>query len=176
MRKNKFFTFVFALLPGAGQMYQGFMKRGASLMMTFFALIAIAVILNLEELTIILPVIWFYGFFDCMNKSSYTVEELSMFEDKMVFGFKLDDVEFLNKYTSQKNTFVGWIVILFGILLFYNTIIRNFIWRLEKYLPGIGILASKLPILILSIVIILVGIKLIRGPQIEKVGEEPYEK
>ena len=31
MKKNGFFTFCFAFVPGAGQMYQGYMKRGLSL-------------------------------------------------------------------------------------------------------------------------------------------------
>ena len=31
MKKNGILTFLFAFVPGAGQMYQGYMKRGLSL-------------------------------------------------------------------------------------------------------------------------------------------------
>ena len=31
MKKNGFLTFCFAFIPGAGQMYQGYMKRGLSM-------------------------------------------------------------------------------------------------------------------------------------------------
>lgn len=175
MRKSKFFTFILAMLPGAGQMYQGFMKRGVSLMVAFFGVIAIAVLTNLPELSAILPVIWFFAFFDCMNKSSYTIEELSVMEDKMIFDFKLNG-ELMEKYTAQKNVLAGWVIILFGFIILYNSIIRTFIWRLEKYIPGIGTFANKLPTLILSIVVILFGIRLVKGPKAERIGEGTYEE
>ena len=35
MRKSRILTFLFALWPGAGQMYLGYMKRGVSLMGRF---------------------------------------------------------------------------------------------------------------------------------------------
>ena len=34
-RKNSFFTFLFSFVPGAGEMYMGFMKQGLSLMTLF---------------------------------------------------------------------------------------------------------------------------------------------
>ena len=33
MKKNGILTLLFAFIPGAGQMYQGYMKRGLSLML-----------------------------------------------------------------------------------------------------------------------------------------------
>ena len=41
MKKNAFLTFIFACIPGAGQMYYGYMKRGLS-MITIFCLIIMA--------------------------------------------------------------------------------------------------------------------------------------
>ena len=38
MLKNGFLTFCCAFIPGAGQMYQGYMKRGLSLILIFFAI------------------------------------------------------------------------------------------------------------------------------------------
>ena len=35
MMKNGILTFIFAFCPGAGQMYQGYMKRGLSLLLAF---------------------------------------------------------------------------------------------------------------------------------------------
>ena len=34
-KKNRFWTFLFSLFPGAGEMYMGFMKQGVSLMTLF---------------------------------------------------------------------------------------------------------------------------------------------
>ena len=41
MKKNALLTFIFACIPGAGQMYYGYMKRGLSLI-TFFCLFIMA--------------------------------------------------------------------------------------------------------------------------------------
>ena len=35
-KKSRFLTFIFSFLPGAAEMYMGFMKNGFSLMMIFF--------------------------------------------------------------------------------------------------------------------------------------------
>lgn len=175
MRKSKFFTFIFSMLPGAGQMYQGLMKKGVSIMFAFFAIIALSFTISMEEFIAILPVIWFYSFFDCMNRSNYTVDELSMVEDKMIFDSKIIDGEFINKYIAHKNTFIGWIVILFGVLIFYNNVIRSFLWRLENILPGVTLIANKLPAVIMSVVIIIVGVRLLKGPDNSK-GADSYEE
>ncbi len=37
-KKNGFLTFIFSLLPGAGEMYMGFFKQGMSIMAIFFLL------------------------------------------------------------------------------------------------------------------------------------------
>ena len=34
-KKNRLFTFFFSLIPGAGEMYLGFYKSGASIMLLF---------------------------------------------------------------------------------------------------------------------------------------------
>ena len=47
MKKNGFLTFCFAFIPGAGEMYQGYMKRGLSLVMLCAAAIALGVVVAL---------------------------------------------------------------------------------------------------------------------------------
>ena len=37
MKKNGFLTFIFACIPGAGQMYYGYMQRGLSIETLDFA-------------------------------------------------------------------------------------------------------------------------------------------
>ena len=41
-KKNKFLTFIFALLPGAAEMYMGFMKMGLTLLSLFWSIVAAA--------------------------------------------------------------------------------------------------------------------------------------
>ena len=59
MERNKFLVFCFAFVPGAGQMYLGMMKKGLVIMGAFWAVIAIAVMLNLGVLFVFLPIIWY---------------------------------------------------------------------------------------------------------------------
>ena len=60
--KSKFLTFIFSLIPGAGQMYQGLMKRGLSIMLIFTGIIAASIFTYLSAMIIILPAVWFYSF------------------------------------------------------------------------------------------------------------------
>ena len=60
-RKSGFLTFCFACLPGAGEMYLGYMKRGLSVMIAFWGLIFVASLLNMGILGILAPIIWAYS-------------------------------------------------------------------------------------------------------------------
>ena len=42
MKKNGILTLLFALIPGAGEMYQGYMKRGLSIITMFCLSIALS--------------------------------------------------------------------------------------------------------------------------------------
>ena len=84
-KKNKFLTFCFSLLPGAGEMYLGFMKQGISLMGIFFLVWALSGMLNLPALLFVQPVIWFYSFFHVHNLNSLPEEEFYSLEDDYLF-------------------------------------------------------------------------------------------
>ena len=57
---------------GGGQMYQGYMKRGLSLMSMFMFVIFLSAFLGMGLLSLMLPVIWAYSFFDTFNIHSQT--------------------------------------------------------------------------------------------------------
>ena len=58
-KKSGFLTFCFSLIPGAGEMYLGFMKMGVSLMGLFFAVIVVGVFLNVASVMLIDVIVWF---------------------------------------------------------------------------------------------------------------------
>ena len=64
MKKNGILTLLFACIPGAGQMYQGYMKRGLSLLLAFCLILFASTYFFLGALALFLPVIWLYAFFD----------------------------------------------------------------------------------------------------------------
>lgn len=72
-RKNKLLTILFACFPGAGHMYLGLMMSGLSFMLIFWGLICLTILLSslLREfgfLLALLPIPWFYAFFDAINQ------------------------------------------------------------------------------------------------------------
>ena len=62
-KKNKLLTFLWSLIPGAGEMYLGFFKMGTSLMALFLLLLSFSGFLNFYVLSLLSPVVWFYSFF-----------------------------------------------------------------------------------------------------------------
>ena len=82
MRKNSFLTFCFAMMPGAGQMYVGLMKKGVCLMSLFFGICLIGC-MDVPYMLMTIPVIWFYSFFDAINYNNLPAEKKELIEDKL---------------------------------------------------------------------------------------------
>ena len=66
-KKNGFWTFWFSFIPGAGEMYMGFMKMGISLMGLFCLVVFLAYTLDMPAILFVGVIIWFYGFFHVHN-------------------------------------------------------------------------------------------------------------
>lgn len=166
-KKSKFLTFCFSMLPGAGHMFIGFMKMGLSLMAAFFFIIFLSSWLNIGPLVFVLPLIWFYSFFDCMNKRYSTDEEFLLLEDNYLFS--LEELVKIDKGIFKKHRlFTGILLLLLGAYLIWNNILNS----LSRYLPNevynaIYAITRIAPQLILGIAIIAVGAKLISGKKKE---------
>lgn len=65
MKKNGILTLLFAFIPGAGQMYQGYMKRGLSLVLMAAAISMAAMLI--PPIAFALLVVFMYSFFDTFN-------------------------------------------------------------------------------------------------------------
>jgi hypothetical protein len=165
--KNKFLTFCFSLLPGAGHMYMGFMKTGLSLMAAFFLLIFFSSWLHIGPLLFFAPLIWFYSFFDCMNKRYSTDEEFSDLEDNYLFS--LDEIVKIDKGIFKKHgKYTGIILVVLGAYLIWNNVINS----LARFMPGrvyaaISSITRDAPQVIIGVAIIVVGVKLISGKKKE---------
>lgn len=68
MKKNGFLTFIFACIPGAGQMYYGYMQRGLSIAMILILCVMAATVV--EPLLFLCLVIWMYSFLTPMTSSA----------------------------------------------------------------------------------------------------------
>lgn len=167
-KRSKFLTVVFSFLPGAGHMFMGFMKLGVSMMGLFFLVIFLSTWLSLGALIYLLPVLWFYSFFDSINKRYSTDEEFEAFEDHYLLS--MDKIIGLNG-TMKKNAriLLGILLILIGGYSLWTGILNNIINRL---IPGPAYNAliqvmDSIPQFVLGIVIVAAGIWLIMGKKKE---------
>ena len=177
-KKNKFLTFCFSLLPGAGEMYLGFMKQGVSLMGIFFLIWAVSGLLNLPALLFVEPVIWFYSFFHVHNLNSMPDEEFYAVEDD--FLFHQSDFPFLSREWLCKNRKAAAIVlIVLGIILLWNYLMDflymvmgmfSFSRQVYAVFRMFGTFSLRA---LFSVFIILLGIHLVRSKKQELHNEEP---
>ena len=168
MRKDGIPTFLFALWPGAGQMYLGYMKRGVSLMGVFCLLIAITGFLNLSFLFFLLPVIWFYAFFDTLNLRSMSYEFLPQDD----FLFHLDSLsggKVLN-FFRQRHLLVGILLIVVGIYMLAEPYLR----LCSIASTSTSTATNALPTIVVAAAIIWLGIRLIRSSVMHKAIEDDY--
>ena len=96
---KKFIFFLSALIPGAGHMCLGLMKRGLILMTLFFLNIGLAMIL--DGFIVFLPVVWFYCLFDAWNKSFLKPEELRKVDDSFIFFYNAIPEEIFQRRTMS---------------------------------------------------------------------------
>ncbi len=109
---SKFWSLVFSLIPGCGQMYMGLMNRGLQLLSAFVVVFALGVMT--EGVIISLGVIiWFYSFFDSINTRKQFMRG-DMVEDKIIYEIDWGSIN--HKYLG-----IG-LIILGGIAVFKNLI------------------------------------------------------
>lgn len=182
-KKNSFLTFIFSMLPGAGHMYMGFMKQGVSLMTLFFGINFLGSWLAIGPSVLIAFVIWFYAFFDCLNKTAMSDEEFYQLEDKFFWGL-FDDGEVVQqaKQNGRIRMFTAVGLIFVGIM----TLWQNF-WDLlylifpQEWVEWISDFSYKIPRVVFALVIIYIGLRMIVGKKkeldkIEQVDWEDEEK
>ena len=166
-RKSRFLTFMFSLLPGAGHMYLGLMKNGVSFMGIFAFMMFVTSWLEIGPLVYVTPVIWFYSFFDCLNKSGMTEEEFANYKDDYLFS--LDSLLKMDKSVLKKRGLViGSILVLFGLYLLFQNVVDVFRPFLSiKVLGPIREIINYVPKVLVSMAIIGLGIHLISGKKKE---------
>ena len=172
-KKNSFFTFIFSLLPGAGQMYMGFMKRGLSLMTIFFFVIFLSAWLNLGTLLFSLPIIWFFAFFDTHNLRSAPDEEFYALVDDYLLLPDIPKDKFQSFQKKYRNV-LGITFLVIGVSVLW----KNLFQTIRHWLPAqvrhiISDFIYILPQLCIGIGIIVLGIYLIRGKKRELDMNEP---
>lgn len=181
-KKNGFLTFVFSLIPGAGEMYLGFMKEGISIMAVAFALCAFAVsnvFWEMGTLVVFFPLIWFYSFFNVHNKASLSDEEFYALEDDYLFH--LDKLIPDGNLSARQTKIFGWVLVLLGVMIVWGEAIRNLLNILRVYISAdfadiVGNILYKMPWYVVAGVLIVCGVRLIGNKKKELDDEFPEGK
>lgn len=167
-KKSKAFTFICSFLPGAAEMYMGFMKMGLSLMIIFFASFMIPAVFNANDVFVFLGfLVWFYGFFHARNIAATDDEVFSTIEDQFIWEeFTEGKSVKISGKTGRK--WIAGILILFGLGVLW----RNFADIIIQLIPDtmwddIYPIVANIPGTIIAIVIIIIGVKMIIGKKEE---------
>lgn len=179
-KKSKFLTFIFSCMFGAGQMYMGFMKQGISIMSVAAIIISIGSLLNSGIIFLILPILWFYSFFDSMNKASLPDEIFNKLEDHYILMPGKEGPEFASLLKKYNNHIAVGLILIGGFVLLDE--LMDFIADLlvdtnyTQLLNFINHVRWNGARLLLSIIIIFVGVKLIVGKKKELENEESMKQ
>lgn len=171
-KKGKFFTFMFSFIPGAAEMYMGFMKQGISLM-AIFALCIVGLAYGLEGFFIpAMILVWFYSFFHARNIAAMVMEEFNALEDCFIWEGFLEEKNFkISSPTLRK--WAAAILIVFGAVILwdnFSSIIYNLIPR--NYWNELYPIINRIPQVVIAVLIILIGFRLMVGKKEEINGDE----
>ncbi|MCM1127313.1 MAG: hypothetical protein NC429_12685 [Lachnospiraceae bacterium] len=166
-KKNRFLSFCFSLLPGAAEMYMGFMKTGVSLMLLFFLVIMLSVWLNQGAIGMVGVVVWFYGFFHANHLAGLSDEDFAQVKDDYILG--MEGIPGIRSIVNKYDKWVAGILIFLGICFLWNSMedllravlpemcqfIPRMMWRIGNYVPS----------MVIGVGIIVVGIKMLKGKE-----------
>lgn len=155
MKKSLFLTFCFSFIPGAGQMYQNYMKRGLSLMCIGAILLILAIMTETVIFVVPFFVVMAYSFFDTYNIRNEMGTENQTEDEYILEEFNFDKL--------KNNKLLGIGVILIGVYILFNNILYGIArdTGLHVMLNFIRTIRTYLPSLIVSAITIGIGMKMI---------------
>ena len=175
-KKNGVLAFVFSLVPGAGEMYMGFMKMGVSMMSIFFFTICVLGLLQADVVCALTAIIiWFYSFFHANHLVALSDEEFEKIEDDYLFG--LDAIAGSKDLVKKHQKLIAGILIFVGIMLLWNTTL-DVLWSVlpDSVMYVAHRITDCVPRVVAAILIIIAGVKLIKGRKAQLAELEDKEK
>lgn len=167
MLKNGLLTLLFAFIPGAGQMYQGYMKRGLSLMLMCCVICVLAMLFS--PIAFFLLLVFMYSFFDTLNLRAQIALGNAPADDYLVHLDPKD--KRLARLLLDSHKLVGWLLIAFGALIAYQNLIMNtlgdLVYRWGHSSPvfrALYLVMDSLPDVVVCVVLIVCGVWLVKGP------------
>ncbi|QHS24233.1 hypothetical protein GWK91_15605 [Virgibacillus sp. MSP4-1] len=161
-RKSKATTTVLSIFPGAGHMYLGLQKRGLQLMIGFLLSIYILDVLRISLFLFLVPVIWFFSFFDALQQQSR--HEVGEAKDTPIIG-----------YFANHQRWLGIGLILLGLFFIVDSILMPAFgpYVMEAFHLDIRHYYERyLQLVIVCLLLIGGGIRLLMGSKTKDKGGE----
>lgn len=159
MKKNALLTFVFACIPGAGQMYYGYMLRGLSLISLFCGCLMVSLMIS-DALVLTAAIVWMYSFFDTYD----IIRAAAAGEPKKDGLLIVGDAENLKKVIPQNGKLLGWILIALGAWSLYDVLIKDWLgyllYAVLEYEAAWRVL-HDIPTLVVAVLLIMGGMWLL---------------
>ena len=174
-QKHGLLLFLTSCVPGCGEMYQGYMKRGMSILTIFCGIFALAVFLEIGALAVLMLPVWLFSFFDSYNLRAQTEADATP-ADAYLFCLSDMDSRRMNDLLRKRHSLVGWGLVLLGVYVLFETVagwVVDFFcqffdaWWLDR------VLSYDVPRLAVTVGIIALGVWFIRGPKREKSEDIP---
>lgn len=178
-KKSKFWLGVFSLVPGAGEMYLGFMKMGVSLMLMCGLSIALMAMTEIMALSVIVVTIYIYSFFHANNLGRMDDQAFQEMEDCYLFGMD----GFLSVRDSVKGRYkkiVGGILVLFGLAMLWNALFSVlcdiFGWENEMLQEIYRFMRDEFPRVLIGVAVTWGGIWMLRGKKTQSAAYEEVDR
>ncbi|WP_407270832.1 hypothetical protein [Radiobacillus sp. PE A8.2] len=147
-KKSKMLATILSMFPGAGHMYLGLQKRGLQLMIAFLLSIYVLDVLRLSIFLFLIPIIWFFSFFDALQQVNRAEYE------------ELEDIPIVSYFVNHQK-WVGIGLVVLGLFYLLDSIVLPMtasyfdfnIWAYEQYFQ----------VVIVCLLLIGGGVKLLSG-------------
>ena len=174
-QKHGLLLFLASCIPGCGEMYQGYMKRGISLLTAFCAVFALAVFLEIGALAVLMIPLWLFSFFDSYNLRTQ-LELNTAPADAYLFGLGDADSQKLGLLLRKRHSLVGWGLVILGVYVLFDTFVGRLLSLICEYLGEwwlYDVVMRDLPRLVVTVFVIALGVWFIRGPKKGKAEDIP---
>jgi TM2 domain-containing membrane protein YozV len=161
-KKSKMVATVLSIIPGAGHMYLGLQRRGLQLMAGFLFAIFILDTLRLSAFLFLIPIIWFYSFFDALQQVSKDGKE------------PLNDTPVISYFINHQKWVGIGLIVLGGFYLFDQVLLQAVASYLRSFYD-VYIMEwyhQFFQTTLVSILLIVGGVKLLAGSKKKKEGEK----
>ena len=157
MKKNALLTFIFACVPGAGQMYYGYMQRGLALISLFcgcFILRALA-----SPLLVTTFIVWMFSFFDTYD----LIRHLAAGDPKPDTLLLLGSWDEIKQLIPRHNRLLGWALVGLGIWSLYGMLVEPLLYDLLNLLnvQNAWQYVSAIPTVVIAVLLIAAGVWLL---------------